>query len=85
MFGVVGVNLQPFLAAVIMFWASASCMTLVGYQINTMIYGPDNIKISDFARVRTPLNIIFKLLATLLIPIFLKFQLTVLMTLNISC
>ncbi len=52
-------NLDPkalFLA--IMFAASTSFSTPVGYQTNTMIYGPGGYRFLDFLRVGGPLNIL---------------------------
>jgi di/tricarboxylate transporter len=64
-----GMNPYALLAAV-MFGASADFMTPIGYQTNTLIYGPGGYRFADYPKVGAPLNLILLITATILIPIF---------------
>lgn len=67
-----GVNPKPFLMA-IMFGASTSLITPIGYQTNTLVYGPGRYKFFDYFKVGFPLNLIAWVLITLLVPYFWHF------------
>ncbi len=67
-----GVDPKPFAIAV-MFAASASFMTPIGYQTNTLVYGPGGYRFFDFTRVGAPLAIACWIMASIFIPVFWNF------------
>ena len=68
-----GVDPRPFVVGV-MFAASCSFATPIGYQTNTLVYSAGNYRFSDFARLGVPMNLITWLLCSALIPLFWPFH-----------
>jgi len=62
-----GVNFLPFAVAV-MFAASASFITPLGYQTNLMVYGPGRYQFMDYVRLGFPLSLLVGTTAIGLIP-----------------
>ncbi len=67
-----GVDPRP-LVMVVMIGASASFATPIGYQTNTLVYGPGGYKFSDFIRFGVPLNVISAIVTTIAVPLLYSF------------
>ncbi|AIE73189.1 MULTISPECIES: SLC13 family permease [unclassified Synechocystis] len=61
-----GLNALAFMF-VVTFAASNSFMSPIGYQTNTMVYGPGGYRFTDFARIGAPLTVILTLATPLLV------------------
>ncbi|MCC5914780.1 MAG: SLC13 family permease [Balneolaceae bacterium] len=67
-----GVEFMPFVMTII-FAASASFATPIGYQTNLMVYGPGGYHFSDFLKVGLPLNLIAGVITVTLVPLVWPF------------
>lgn len=67
------VDVRPF-AFCVAFAASASFLSPIGYQTNTLVYGPGGYVFSDYFRVGIPISLTIWALSTLLIPVLWPFH-----------
>ncbi len=63
-----GLDPRPLVVAV-MIAASCAFATPIGYQTNTLVYGPGGYRFTDFMRIGVPLNLSMSLLASAVIPL----------------
>lgn len=59
-------NPIPFVL-VVSFASAANFITPIGYQTNLMVYGPGNYSFKDFARIGTPLTLIYMLVTIVML------------------
>ncbi|MCC0029927.1 MAG: anion permease [Brucellaceae bacterium] len=65
-----GVDVHALLVAV-MFAASASFATPIGYQTNTIVYAAGDYRFADFLRIGVPMNIVVGVASCLAILVFI--------------
>lgn len=66
-----GLGIDPrALVVTVMFASSASFATPIGYQTNTLVYGPGGYKFTDYTRFGLPLSLVMAVVVSLLVPVF---------------
>ncbi|MEM9577466.1 MAG: SLC13 family permease [Pseudomonadota bacterium] len=63
-----GLDPRPLVVAV-MIAASCAFATPIGYQTNTLVYGPGGYRFTDFTKVGLPLNLSMAVIVSLIIPL----------------
>jgi di/tricarboxylate transporter len=69
---VIGASPRPFAIALAVA-ASASFLTPIGYQTNTMVYGPGGYRFTDYFRLGLPLTLVVIVMILFFVPIFWPF------------
>lgn len=69
----IGLDARPFVIAVL-FGASLSFLTPVGYQTNLMVYGLGNYRFTDFPRLGAPVILVASALLLILLPLVFPLQ-----------
>jgi di/tricarboxylate transporter len=57
-------------AVAVAFAASASFLTPIAYQTNTMVYGPGGYRFGDYARLGLPLTVLVVVVTVVVVPLF---------------
>jgi di/tricarboxylate transporter len=63
-----GVDPRP-LVVTVMLASSASFATPIGYQTNTLVYGPGGYRFTDYIRIGLPLNLVMAATVCTLVPL----------------
>jgi di/tricarboxylate transporter len=63
-----GIDPRPLLVTV-MFAASACFATPIGYQTNTLVFGPGGYRFTDYLRIGLPLNILLAIVVSISVPL----------------